>query len=44
MLIAPNHHFGFTFFTQQKSLEMEVITELLGGYLNLLYLEDQESQ
>ena len=44
MLIAPNHHFGFTFFTQQKSLEMEVIAELLGGYLNLLYLEDQESQ
>ena len=44
MLIAPNHHFGFTFFTQQKSLEMEVITELLGGYLNLLYLEDQGSQ
>lgn len=40
MLIAPNHHFGFTFFTQQKSLEMEVIAELLGGYLNLLYLED----
>lgn len=44
MLIAPNHHFGFTFFTQQKSLEMEIITELLGGYLNLLYLEDQGSQ
>lgn len=44
MLIAPNHHFGFTFFTQQKSLEMEVIAELLGGYLNLLYLEDQGSQ
>ena len=44
MLIAPNRHFGFTFFTQQKSLEMEVIAELLGGYLNLLYLEDQESQ
>ena len=44
MLIAPNHHFGFTFFTQQKSLEMEVIAELLGGYLKLLYLEDQESQ
>ena len=44
MLIAPNHHFGFTFFTQQKSLEMEIIAELLGGYLNLLYLEDQGSQ
>ena len=44
MLIAPHHHFGFTFFTQQKSLEMEIITELLGGYLNLLYLEDQGSQ
>jgi len=36
MLIAPHHHFGFTFFTQQKSFEMEIITELLSGYLDLV--------
>lgn len=36
MLIAPHHHFGFTFFTRQKSLEIEAITELLSGYLDLV--------
>ena len=36
MLITPDHHFGFTFFTQQKSLEIEIITELLSGYLDLV--------
>ena len=36
VLIAPHHHFGFTFFTQQKSFEMEIITELLSGYLDLV--------
>ena len=36
VLIAPHHHFGFTFFTQQKSLEIEIITELLSGYLDLV--------
>ena len=36
VLIAPHHHFGFTFFTQQKSLEIEAITELLSGYLDLV--------
>ena len=41
MLIAPHHHFGFTFFTQQKSLEMEIIVELLGDYLNLHCLDCQ---
>ena len=35
VLIAPHHHFGFTFFTQQKSLEMEIITKLVGGYPDL---------
>ena len=35
MLIAPHHHFGFTFFTQQKSFEMEIITKLVGGYPDL---------
>lgn len=41
ILIAPDHHFGFTFFTQQKSLEMEIIVELLGDYLNLHCLDCQ---
>ena len=41
MLIAPHHHFGFTFFTQQKSLEMEIIVELLSDYLNLHCLDCQ---
>ena len=41
VLIAPHHHFGFTFFTQQKSLEMEIIVELLGDYLNLHCLDCQ---
>ena len=36
MLIAPHHQFGFTFFTRQKSLEIEAITELLSGYLDLV--------
>lgn len=44
MLIAPDHHFGLTFFTRQKSLEMEVVTELLSGYLNLHCLDVQGSE
>ena len=44
MLITPDHHFGLTFFTRQKSLEMEVVTELLRGYLNLHCLDVQGSE
>ena len=40
MLIAPHHHFGLTFFTQQKSLEVEIITKLLSGYTNLRCFND----
>lgn len=41
ILIAPDHHFGFTFFTRQKALEVEVVTKLLGGYLNLKFLDGE---
>ena len=42
MLIAPHHHFGFTFFTQQKSLEVETVAELLSGYPDLRCFNGKE--
>lgn len=42
MLIAPDHHFGFTFFTQQKSHEVETVAELLSGYPDLRCFNGKE--
>lgn len=42
MLIAPHHHFGFTFFTRQKSLEVEIVAELLSGYPDLRCFNGKE--
>ena len=42
VLIAPHHHFGFTFFTQQKSHEVETVAELLSGYPDLRCFNGKE--
>jgi hypothetical protein len=35
ILIVPNHHFGYTFFTQNKTNEKQEMLELLKEFTNL---------
>ena len=39
VLLAPSHHFGITFFTQNKSKETETVLSLLENYPNLKYFD-----